>query len=237
LFSKTEGSCEELIAEVARVSSDKSTEEKRKAYIKLMRYLMKNAHWSPFQFFDFTVEIVTTRDIATQIIRHRSFDFQQYSMRYGDKVSFIMPELRKQAETNRQSSSDIIYPTLYLMDYPLTDNPDNPVKYTLDADGEMDANTALWIHLIRAQHLYETLLEKGVAKECARGVLPGCLTTVLYVKGNLRSWLHFLLVRMDEHTQKEHREIANSVYNILKPFAPNIFEAFDEYYLKPKNII
>lgn len=149
---------------------------------------------------DFCVEIKTSRAIAAQILRHKSANFQEYSQRYSSVQFFEHVELRESGKTNRQSSRDRI------------DDPQ--LNYLVQG------------HLRNSHDLYEKLLEKGVARECARMVLPLAVQTTLYMKNNIRNWIHYLQVRCDEHTQKEHRDIANAIKNeIFIPNFPNISEA------------
>lgn len=196
---------EKTIVEVARVSSgrkDKSAEGE-----KLLRYLIRNSHWSPFEHGFTTMEIITSKAIAIQLLRHRSFTFQEFSQRYqdvskiaeGDEGVFQPIELREQAENNRQSSSKVINPTMY--------------------DNELSN------HISDSYNLYDKLLKAGVARECARMILPMCTTTKLYMTGSIRSWIHFLDLRTNNHAQKEIRKVANEIKNVLIKELPVISSA------------
>ena len=192
------GSAEELIAYCARVSNPSNQDNKQTAP-RLLKFLIKHKHWSPFEMVDMTVEIKTSRAIAAQILRHRSFSFQEFSQRYSQATDIEPIELRKQAESNRQSSEDVI-------DEPVINNV---VKHSID--------TALMT--------YEKLITQGVAKEQARMVLPLTTQTTMYMKGSIRSWIHYIDLRTEENTQKEHRDIAEECKSILKDHFPNVAEA------------
>ncbi len=198
---------EQFMIHLARVSSNN---EDNPEYERLLTYCMKGGHWSVFQMVDVTIEIFTSRAIAAQILRHRSFNFQEFSQRYADpsKIEMDLPTMRKKGSSNRQGS------------VPFTDKEDQ-----LNAD-----NTALSaiLHSIRT---YNQLVESGVALESARMVLPLCMGTRLYMKGTVRDWLHYCRVRMDEHTQEEHREIATDCWNVLKEVLPVTTKSFEKYYL------
>lgn len=194
-------SAEELIVYTARVSNP-SNQLNMETPDKLISYLVKNKHWSPFEMVDMTVEIVTSRAIAAQILRHRSFSFQEFSQRYAAVTDFEPIELRKAGATNRQSSLEVFDPLV---------NWDN-----------IPASKLIEDHIEICEDLYLHLLDKGVAKECARFVLPLTTQTTLYMKGSVRSWIHYLQIRTDEHTQLEHRNVANGVLEIFKKQFPNI---------------
>ena len=206
---------EELIVYVARVSNP-SNQLNSETSDKLIKYLIKNKHWSPFEMVDMTVEIVTSRAIAQQILRHRSFSFQEFSQRYSEATDFEPVQLRKQAEKNRQSSTE---------DF----NPKLDSSYFFKAEyGTPLALDLINQHIKASEHIYKVLLENGVAKECARMVLPLTTQTKIYMKGSIRSWIHYLQIRTDEHTQLEHRQIALEIEKILKQEFPNIFKALKE---------
>ena len=196
---------ENLVAQMARVSNPANQNNPETAP-KLLKYLVKNKHWSPFEMVSACVEIETTRDIAHQIVRHRSFSFQEFSQRYAEATNFEIRETRLQDSKNRQSS-------------------------LLNEDRELDdlwkkAQADLIDH---ATKVYKWALSEGIAKEVARAVLPeGNTYTRLYMTGTLRSWLHYLDVRMDYATQKEHREVAVGIYKALQPHYPNILEMINE---------
>jgi thymidylate synthase (FAD) len=174
---------------------------------KLIKFLIKHKHWSPFELASMCVEIKTSRAIAAQILRHRSFSFQEFSQRYSVAQELEPLELRQQAEKNRQSSTDVVDPTL-------TDNYKN-----------VPASKAISQHLDFGVKLYEELIEAGVAKESARMVLPLTTQTTMYMNGTVRSWVHYINLRTEENTQKEHRDIANEIKNIFINQFPNTSEA------------
>ncbi len=192
---------EELIVYVARVSNP-SNQLNTESSEKLINYLIKHAHWSPFEMVDMCVEIVTSRGIAPQILRHRSFSFQEFSQRYA-KVNAIEPiELRYKGATNRQSSSDVI-----------------------DTEDSNYFNGKLEELFKMSQELYNEMIDADIAKECARFALPLASETTLYMKGSTRSWIHYLQIRCDEHTQLEHRLIAEEIKKIFIEHFPNISKA------------
>ena len=191
---------EEMIVYYARVSSP-GNQKNKETTLKLLKYLIRHKHWSPFEMVSFTVEIQTTRDISHQIVRHRSFTFQQLSQRYTSEFGIKTPQLRTQADKNRQSSSEKV------------------VSPILEQDVKAVINMC--------QEGYTRLTQAGVARECARALLPGCTETVLYMNGPLRSWIHYVLLRAEESTQLEHREIALGVLKIMENITPNI-----SYYIK-----
>lgn len=195
---------EELIVYTARVSNP-SNQHNTETSDRLLGYLVRNKHWSPFEMVDMTVEIVTSRGIAQQILRHRSFSFQEFSQRYAEVTDFEEVQVRKAGSTNRQSS---------LVEF-------NPV---LERSGVW-ASDAIENHLSESQNLYKALLDAGVAKECARFVLPITTQTKIYMKGSVRSWIHYLQIRLDEHTQLEHRQVATGIQEIFKQNFPNISNA------------
>lgn len=201
---------EELIVYIARVSNP-SNQMNNETADRLIAYLIKNKHWSPFEMADMTVEIVTSRAIAQQILRHRSFSFQEFSQRYAEATDFEPVQLRKAGTTNRQSSSEEFDPKIII------DTGNDDVTDT--------ASLAINDHLEYCNNLYKALLNKGVAKECARMVLPLTTQTRIYMKGSVRSWIHYLQIRCDEHTQLEHREIANEILTIFSNVFPNIYTA------------
>lgn len=202
---------EEYITYVARVSnpnnqSNLSTSEK------LLNYCIKHKHWSIFEQVDMTVEIVTSRAIAAQILRHRSAVFQEYSQRYAEVQKIEDIEFRLQDTKNRQNSLDVV----------ATLSQDNFIVNTSDTKIE---NILLEVQrtLIELNMWYEELLNYGIAKECARMILPLASTTKLYMKNNLRNWIHYLEVRaLGEGVQKEHKEIALAIQDIFKQQFPVI---------------
>jgi thymidylate synthase (FAD) len=192
---------EELITYCARVSNP-SNQFNSETAPKLINYLIKNKHWSPFEMVSMTIEIETSRAIAAQILRHRSFSFQEFSQRYSTATSLEKLHWRKQGETNRQVGEEEI--TL-LTEY--QDMVDSAQKTCLKT--------------------YEMLLERGVAKECARMILPLNTTTTLYMTGNIRSWVHYIELRKESNTQKEHRDIVLNIQKIFVEKFPNISNALN----------
>jgi len=189
------GSADQFIAYAARVSNP-SNQMNTETSEKLLRYCIKNKHFSIFEMVNVVMEIDTTRDIARQILRHRSFSFQEFSQRYADPtkdLGFVNREARLQDTKNRQNSIE-------------TDN------------SELKNN---WDHLqediiVMTRYAYEWAIENGIAKEQARAVLPEGLTrSRMYMNGTLRSWIHYCELRMENGTQKEHREVATSAWNEL----------------------
>ena len=191
---------ERLVGKIARVSNPKN--EDNPNVEKLLSYLIKHKHWSPFEMASMCVEIETTRAISPQILRHRSFSFQEFSQRYAQSTALELPELRSQDHKNRQNSIDDI------------DNVDQMFMASKIAE-----------NFASAYDLYEYLLDRGVAKECARGVLPLNTVTRLYMSGTLRSWLHYIDLRSANGTQLEHQRIANSIKNIFVEQVPTIARA------------
>jgi len=210
LISTSSSNLIDDIAYMARVSNP-SNQHNTKTNEKLIRYLIKHKHWSPFEMASIAIEINTTRDIAHQIVRHRSFAFQEFSQRYSNPdeqgYPFELREARLQDEKNRQNS--------------------------IDLDPEMDGHAVLNGHWKNKQQyvidtafkVYNWALENGIAKEQARAVLPEGLTkTRLYMQGTLRSWIHYIDVRSEAGTQKEHRTIAQQCALCISPYFPMIEE-------------
>ena len=194
---------EQLIGKIARVSNPKN--EDNPNVEGLLKYLIKHKHWSPFEMASMCVEIHTTRAIAPQILRHRSFSFQEFSQRYAiptDTFATVQPELRRQDVKNRQNSID--------------DLPTETIEYYQQRIDD---------HFREGVALYESLLHSDVAKECARSVLPLNTVTRLYMSGTIRSWLHYVDLRGDNGTQREHMSIARSVGEILAGELPTIARA------------
>jgi thymidylate synthase (FAD) len=199
---------EALIVEMARVSAPKNKDNMETAP-KLLRYLINHKHWSPFEMANMCVEINTTRAISPQILRHRSFSFQEFSQRYANTNelgSAVIPHLRRQDNKNRQNSTD-----------------DLADKIGKDKLAEFYRRTSAIYE--DAEHLYKEMISAGVAKECARGVLPLNTQTSLYMNGTLRSWIHYIQLRCDPGTQLEHRELAQQAKQIFCGQFPVIGEA------------
>ena len=193
---------EELISYMARVSNP-SNQANTETSAKLIKYLINHSHWSPFEMVNMCVEIETTRSIAAQILRHRSFSFQEFSQRYADASQLgspVTPQLRLQDPKNRQNSVEVDEEDLFL-------------KQEI---------TQLFKH---SELVYKKLLEQGVAKECAREVLPLSMPTRMYMNGSIRSWLHYCDLRTSNGTQKEHALIAAQVQDLLYQYLPSVSEA------------
>jgi thymidylate synthase (FAD) len=189
---------EQKIAFMARVSNP--TNQTATEYAGLLKYLIKEKHWSPFEMVNVCMEIETTRDIARQILRHRSFSFQEFSQRYAKAQEFTFSEVRLQDAKNRQNS--------------------------LETD---DRQLAYWWEGAQrrvkqeAEFMYESALAKGIAKEQARKLLPeGMTMSKMYMNGTLRSWLHYIDIRCDKATQKEHRKVAAQCRDIIVNLFPNL---------------
>jgi len=192
---------EKLVVKMARVSNP-ANEDNWETGPKLLGYLMKHNHWSPFEMVNMCVKIETERDIAAQILRHRSFSFQEFSTRYSKTQPAEMPTFRRQDTKNRQNSFDDIHPT-----------------------HQQDLQIAAGRVISDAFLLYESLLERGVAKETARRVLPLCTPTTMYMQGTVRSWMHYIQLRTLEDTQLEHRVIAEQCQKIFSRCFPEIANA------------
>ena len=196
---------EQTMAYIARVSNPANQDNQN--YAKLLAYCIKHNHWSVFEQSTMTLEIETTRGIAAQILRHRSFTFQEFSQRYADSSllgQIPVPELRRQDTKNRQNSTD--------------DLPE-------DIKGD------LWLkindHFEEAMNLYKYLLDVGVAKECARFVLPLATPTRIYMTGSCRSWIHYINLRSANGTQKEHMDIALKCKRVFTEQFPSVSEALE----------
>ena len=193
---------DELVAYMARVSNP-DNQNNTETSARLIKYLIKHKHWSPFEMVNMCVEINTTRSIAAQILRHRSFSFQEFSQRYADvtrRPGAI--QVRRQDLKNRQSSIDDIDP------------------YTKQ-DFQIKANQVYDL----AFNLYEQMLDAGVAKECAREVLPLSTPTTLYMNGTLRSWIHYCDLRCGNGTQYEHKVIADECRTLIDLCFPSVSKA------------
>jgi len=174
----------------------------------LIRYLVKNKHWSPLEHIYYTFKIETRRSISAQIFRHKSMTFQEWSLRYSEPLGFEEIDIRKEHPTNRQSSTESFDP---LVEGPFYPNDiieaSKAIKYTLES----------------IEFLYNRLIAAGVAKECARDILPLCTKTTIHVTGNLRSMLAFINIRNDHHAQKEVRDISTAMGEELEKQVPEIF--------------
>ena len=207
---------ERHIAYCARVSNPKNQFNNSSAG--LLKYCIQNQHWSIFEHAFLTVEINTSLAIATQILRHRSFTFQQFSQRYADstklQVEIPVPELRRQDTKNRQNSTD-----------------------DLPADVSISFNVKIEEHFKQAIEIYQDMLNAGVAKECARFVLPQATQTRLYMSGSIRSWIHYIDLRSAHGTQAEHKEIAEKCKCIFVDEFPTIASALDWVCKEPPSLL
>jgi len=193
---------DELVAYMARVSNP-ANQHNTETSAKLIKYLIKHKHWSPFEMVNMCVEIETTRSVAAQILRHRSFSFQEFSQRYADASLLgtgVVPELRLQDPVNRQNSIEVEEENLFLK---------QEIKQ-------------LYKH---SEQIYRKLLEAGVAKECARDVLPLSTPTRMYMNGTLRSWIHYCDLRCANGTQKEHKLIADQAKQLIAVCFPACYAA------------
>lgn len=192
---------EEYIVYCARVSNP-SNQLNLDTAPKLIKYLINHKHWSPMEMASATIEIKTSRAIAAQILRHRSFSFQEFSQRYASIIGTEKIEWRMQGKTNRQVGDEVVK---------------LPIKLEDDFQWIQD----------KCEDLYHDLIKEGIAKECARMVLPLNTSTMIYMSGTIRSWIHYIDIRAKEDTQKEHREIAYEIKDIFKNNFPNIAEALN----------
>ena len=197
---------EQHMAYVARVSNPKNQDNDQ--FSGLLKYCIKHGHWSVFEQAFMTVEINTTRGLAAQILRHRSFTYQEFSQRYADSSmlgdQIPLPELRRQDEKNRQNSTDDM-------------NPRTVNHY----------NRKMEQHFKQGMKLYQNMLKDGVAKECARFVLPLATPTRIYMTGSVRSWIHYVDLRSAHGTQKEHMNVAEGVRSIFSEQFPTVAQALD----------
>lgn len=197
---------EKMMGYVARVSNPANQDNPKVAG--LLKYCIKHNHWSVFEQSTMTLEIETTRGIAAQILRHRSFTFQEFSQRYADSSMLAdripLPDLRRQDTKNRQNSTD-----------------------DLDAFHKQEFEIAIDRHFASAMDLYQTMLDHGVAKECARFVLPLAVPTKIYMTGSCRSWIHYINLRTANGTQKEHMDVAESCKKLFIEQFPICAEALE----------
>jgi len=197
---------EETMGYVARVSNPKNQDNPKVAG--LLSYCIKHGHWSVFEQAHLTVEIETTRGLAAQILRHRSFTYQEFSQRYADSSMLSkvipLPELRRQDDKNRQNSIDDLDPFVV-----------------------QDFDLKMQRHFVEGMKLYKEMLDAGVAKECARFVLPLATPTKLYMTGSVRSWIHYINLRSAHGTQKEHMDLVENIREVFKQQFPVVSEALD----------
>ena len=196
----------EIIAAIARHGTVKENGGK------LVKYLMNNKHWSPLQHISFGFKIETRRSISAQIFRHRSLNGQEWSLRYAEPLGFEEIELRREHPTNRQSSSEIFDPVLDIVDYNF---------------GEIKASDRIQKLMYDIENLYKELIESGVAKECARDILPLCTKTTIHITGTLRDLLGFLNTRHTSEAQKEIRDIAYEIGLALENEIPEIMQTIN----------
>ena len=197
---------EKMMAYVARVSNPNNQENPN--YAKLLGYCIKHNHWSVFEQAFMTLELETTRGVAAQVLRHRSFTYQEFSQRYADSSMLAetipLPELRRQDTKNRQNSIDDLDPFV-------TQNMELQMQTLFDS----------------SMALYQQMLDRGVAKECARNVLPLCVPTKLYMTGSCRSWIHYITLRTANGTQKEHMQVAEDAKKVFMEQFPTVSEALE----------
>ena len=191
---------EELISHNARVSNP-SNQLNTETAPKLLSYCIRNSHWSIFEQADFTIEIKTSRAIAAQILRHKSASFQEFSQRYSEVTELEPIELRLQGKTNRQVGDETFNDT--------------------------ELERLIRGHQNDSKFLYDKMIKMGIAKESARFILPLNTQTTIYMKNNIRGWIHYLELRCSEHTQKEHRLVANEIKKIFIEHFPNISKALE----------
>ena len=197
---------EKHMAYVARVSNPNNQDSDK--FAGLLKYCIKHGHWSVFEQAFMTVEINTTRGLAAQILRHRSFTYQEFSQRYADSSllgnSIPLPQLRRQDDRNRQNSIDDIDPLM-----------------------QQDFEIKMQRHFVNGMKLYKEMLEAGIAKECARFVLPLATPTRLYMTGSVRSWVHYIDLRSAHGTQKEHMDVAEETRSIFIKQFPTVAQALE----------
>ena len=202
-----EKNAQEVISYIARVSNPNNQLNFDTA-AGLIKYCIKHEHWSIFEHAFMTLEVNTTRGISPQILRHRSFTFQEFSQRYADSsqlaVNIPLPELRRQDTKNRQNSIDDV-----------------------DEFTKQEFEIQIQRHFASSMDLYQTMLDKGIAKECARFTLPLAVPTKLYMTGSVRSWIHYIDLRSSNGTQKEHMDIANACRDVFIDQFPTCAEALE----------
>ena len=201
---------EEIVSAIARYGVIKEDGGK------FVNYLTHNKHWSPLDMINFSFEIETSRAIGRQLLRHASIRPQEHSQRYSDRVLFEPIELRREDKVNRQSSTEVFNPPMW-----------NNSKGNMSTHSLNSGQKAIRDHLKATEELYNELIKQGVAKECARMILPECTTTTMTFNGTSRSWLSFLNVRCDHHSQKETIEIATLIGEALEKEMPNVFSTIE----------
>ncbi len=208
LVEDKELTAEELLVYIARVSNP-SNQLNTETSDKLIGYLIKNKHWSPFDQIMMGIEVTTSKAVGIQILRHWSIKPQEFSQRYAEVVDIEPIELRKQGATNRQVGDEVFDPEIDCLIY------------------HEKASVLIAQEIERIQNLYKILISYGVAKECARMILPMATSTTLYLNGSVRSWIHYLEQRTSQHAQKEHRDVAKLVEDIFKQQFPATAKALN----------
>jgi thymidylate synthase (FAD) len=241
---------EELIVYIARVSNP-SNQLNTKTSDKLIKYLITHKHWSPFEHAHMTVEIKTSRAIAAQILRHRSFSFQEFSQRYATANDYMSYTMRERSDNNRQSSETYIghrnvcvgsgfiknnLTKFNFLNLPIS----KPVKWLLEKClikffKNVTINSLYNVSCKLSLIFYNIMIDNGVAPECARNILPLSTSTTMYMTGSIRSWLHYIEIRADEHTQFEHRQIAQEIEKILQINFPNVWLSYQNNTKDKKN--
>lgn len=221
LVEEKELSAEDLLVYIARVSNS-SNQLNTETSDKLLGYMIKNKHWSPFDMVNMTVEVTTSKAVAIQILRHWSIKPQEFSQRYAEVVDIEPIELRKQGVTNRQVGDEVFDPSLE--EYKTIGL--KHILVTSDIFG-LKSSEVINNYIKEGVKLYKFLLKAGVAKECARMILPMATSTTLYLNGSVRSWIHYMDQRCDSHAQKEHRDVANLIRQIFIQQFPNISKALN----------
>jgi thymidylate synthase (FAD) len=213
-IEEKELSAEELLVYIARVSNP-SNQMNTETSDKLIGYLIKNKHWSPFDMINLTIEVTTSKAVGIQILRHWSIKPQEFSQRYAEVVDIEPIELRKQGATNRQVGDEVFNPEIeYNEDWTST-------IYSGHANSLIDS------YITTSKSFYKALIQAGVAKECARMILPMATSTTLYLNGSVRSWIHYLEQRTSQHAQREHRDVAKKIEEIFKQQFPATAKALN----------
>ncbi len=205
---------EELLVYIARVSNP-SNQLNTETSDKLIGYMIKNKHWSPFDMINMTMEVTTSKAVGIQILRHWSIKPQEFSQRYAEVVDIEPIELRKQGATNRQVGDEVFDPKIF--------------EGPWDEGGTIfnNASVAIRDYIEYGKELYKELLKANVAKECARMILPMATSTTMYLNGSVRSWIHYLEQRTSSHAQKEHRDVAELIKKIFMEQFPMTSKALN----------
>ncbi len=206
-------SAEELLVYIARVSNP-ANQLNTETSDKLIGYMIKNKHWSPFDMINMTIEVTTSKAVGIQILRHWSIKPQEFSQRYAEVVDIEPIELRKQGATNRQVGDEVFDPII-------------PIINENNEDVSQKASEVIEWYINQGKHWYKELIRLGVAKECARMILPLATSTTLYLNGSVRSWIHYMEQRTSSHAQKEHRDVAVLIEAIFKEQFPMTSKALN----------